>query len=243
MHPRGVWQVLASWVFTLFWAALVISFSLVTFGFAKSVSARLLRAWGRTMLRIAGITLVVENPEAVAEAASRVVTFNHGSIRDAMLVTAVFTPRSTAAIKRDVVYYPGVGLALWLVGFLLVDRARPGNARAMLSRAAEKLVRRKLTVFIAPEGTRTKTGELLPFKRGACVLAIDAQVPLVPMCIDNIIELHPMGRWVSTPGTVRIRFGEPRPTTGLTVEQAEEKTAELREWYVDALARMKAERR
>lgn len=242
MSPRGAWQVLASWTFTLVWVAVVISASVVTLGFAKPLTARLLRVWGRTMLRIARIRLVVENPEAIEAREPRVVTFNHGSIQDAMLVTAVFTPHSTAAIKRDVLYYPGVGIALVLVGFLLVDRARPGNARAMLDKAAARLVREKLTVFIAPEGTRTKDGDLQKFKRGAYILAIDAGVPVVPMCIDNVIELHPYGTYVSKPGTVRIRFGEPRPTTGFTHDDADRETLALHDWYADALAKMKAER-
>ena len=242
MRPRGVWQVGVTWVFTVFWLAVVISFSVLTLGFAKPVAARLLGLWGRTVLRLARLRLVVENPEAIAPPEPRVVTFNHGSLLDTAIVTAVFTPRSTAAIKRDVVWYPGIGLALWLVGFLFVDRARPGRARAMLWKTAQNLVGRRLTVFIAPEGTRTTTGDLLPFKKGPYALAIDAQIPVVPLCIDNIIELHPMGRFVSTPGTIRVRFGPPRPTTGLAIEDAEKETTALREWYVVETAKMKAER-
>lgn len=100
----------------------------------------------------------------------------------------------------------------------------------------------RLTVFISPEGTRAKTLEMLPFKKGAFFLAIDSGAPIVPVVIEGAFELHPPSRWTTNPGHVRIRVLPPRPTTALNAETMAAEIQALRDVYETELSAMRRER-
>src|SRR5262245_58754522 len=105
----GTWQLSASWAFTLVYGTLLTTATLVTFGiFWRQLSPRALRFWGRTMLRIAGVRLVVEGEEHLRTPGAKVATFNHASLIDAFLIPSIMPPGSVAAIKREVIYFPVV---------------------------------------------------------------------------------------------------------------------------------------
>src|SRR5690606_20924700 len=139
---------------------------------------------GRTMLRAAGVKLEVEGLEHLATDAMKVATFNHASMLDAFLIPAIMPLGSTAAIKREVMFYPVVGVTVWLAGFLIIDRGNNERARRTMARAAERMKRERITVFISPEGTRSPTAALLPFKKGAFHLALATRAPIVPVVIE-----------------------------------------------------------
>ncbi len=243
MSLRGLWQVVASWTFTLVFAACASVITLVTLGrFARRLTPWLLRFWGQHMLRLAGITYETQGTEHLLTDSMKVVTFNHGSLIDAYLVTAIMPPASVAAIKREALYYPMVGITLYLLGFLLIDRGAGGRARKVMNRAAARMADEKLAVFLAPEGTRHLVAELLPFKKGALHLAVASQAPIVPMLIDGAFELHGPGRLTSIPGHVIIRFLPPRPTAGLGSESVGAETEALRAHYTSELSRLRADR-
>lgn len=243
MRLRGVWQIVGSWLFIFSFGVGASTITLLTFGaFSRRLAPFLLRFWGQTMLKLAGVTYEVQGAEHLATDQMKIAPFNHGSLLDAFLVTAVMPPGSVAAIKREVIYYPVVGFTVKLLGFLLIDRGNSLRARSTMMRAALRMDRERLTVFLAPEGTRTLDGEVLPFKRGALNLALASGAPIVPMLIDGAFELHGPGRLVTTPGHVVIRFLPPRPTTALTVETVAAETEALRALYVEELGRMRAER-
>lgn len=243
MRLRKLGQVVGSWVFITFYGVAASVLTILTLGlFSRGLSPLLMRIWGRTMLRLAGITFEVEGAEYLRADAMKIVPFNHGSLLDAFLVPALMPPGSVAALKREALYYPVVGITVYLLGFLLIDRGRSTRARKIMARAAARMAKERLTVFIAPEGTRPKNGELLPFKKGALHIALDSHAPIVPMLIDGAFELHPPGRVTTTPGHIIIRFLPPRPTTGLTAENIAAETDALRALYVIELARLRADR-
>ena len=194
------------------------------------------------MLRIARVTYETQGTEHLETDAMKVVTFNHGSLIDAYLVTAVMPGASVAAIKREALYYPVVGVTLYLLGFLLIDRGSSSRSRRVMDRAAARMARERLAVFLAPEGTRHLTAELLPFKKGALHLAVASQAPIVPMLIDGSFELHGPGRLTSTPGHVIIRFLPPRASAGLRAGDVAAETEALRAHYLAELARLRADR-
>ena len=243
MSLRGLWQIVASWTFTVVFGLSASALTLVTLGrFARRLTPWLLRRWGQTMLRISGITYETQGTEHLHTDSMKVVTFNHGSLIDAYLVTAIMPPASVAAIKREALYYPVVGITLYLLGFLLIDRGSTGRARKVMNRAAARMAEEKLAVFIAPEGTRHLVADLLPFKKGALHLAVASRAPIVPMLIDGAFELHGPGRLTSVRGHVLIRFLPPRPTAGLTAGSVGRETEALQAHYVTELARLRADR-
>lgn len=240
---RAVWQVIVSWSFIAVFAVVASALSLLTLGLASNwLTPALLHFWSRTMLRIMAVEVKYEGLEHLEGRRMRVSTFNHTSLIDAMLIPTMYPTGGVAAIKREVLLMPFVGLAVWAMGFLLIDRGRTAKARCVLDRAAKRMAKEQLTVFIAPEGTRSKTNELLPFKKGAFHLAVATGAPIVPIVILGANEVYPMNRLVAQPGTVHIRVLPPIETTGVTAETMEEFARDLRARYVRELAAMEAAR-
>lgn len=243
MRLRRLGQIVGSWAFISVYGVLASAVTILTLGlFWRRLSPFLLRVWARVMLWLAGITYEVQGEEHLRADTMKIVPFNHGSLLDAFLVPALMPPGSVAALKREALYYPVVGITVYLLGFLLIDRGRSERARRTMKRAGARMARERLTVFLAPEGTRSPKGEVLPFKKGAMYLALDSRAPIVPMLIDGAFELHPPGQVTTTPGHILIRFLPPRPTTGLTAETVEAETEALRALYVTELAKLRADR-
>ena len=91
------------------------------------------------------------------------------------------------------------------------------------------------SLVIAPEGTRAPTPRLLPFKKGAFHLAMQAQVPMIPVVIRNAGEIMAAHSMILTPGTVQVRVLAPVPTDDWTPENLNEKVAMVEELYADTL--------
>lgn len=240
---RAVWQVVAGWSFTAVFAVVSSTLSILTLGRASNwLTPKMLHVWSHAMLWIMAVELEVEGREHLSEPAMRVATFNHTSLIDAIVIPTLYPVGGVAAIKREVLYMPFVGVAVWAMGFLLIDRGRSDKSRRVLQRAAERMGREKLTVFIAPEGSRSKTDELLSFKKGAFHLAVATGAPIVPIVVVGANEVYPMNRLVAQPGRVRVRILPPVDTSKVTVETMGEFAADLRATYLRELARMKAGR-
>jgi lysophosphatidate acyltransferase len=234
---RAGWQLAASWSVTVVSCALISLVTMVTGGvFTRRLAPWYLRTWGRTMLRIAGVEVVVEGHAHLATDTMKVATFNHGSMLDAFIIASLMPRGGVGAIKIQVLWYPMVGLAAYLLGFVLIDRRHTARARRTMAHAAERMAQARLTVFIAPEGTRTTDGALLPFKKGALHLALATGAPIVPVIIEGAFALHPPGRVASRPGRVRVRVLPPRSTRGLTEAAIGAETAALRALYATELA-------
>ncbi|MEZ4463436.1 MAG: lysophospholipid acyltransferase family protein [bacterium] len=237
---RALWHVPVGLVFTGAFAVVASTVSLLTLGrCAPWLTPILLRFWGRNILKIQGISLEIEGAEHLAGRAMRVATFNHTSTLDAMIVPALNPQGGVSALKREALYLPLVGLAVWSMGFLLIDRGRSEKAQRLLRRAAERMERQRLTVFIAPEGTRSPDGELHAFKRGAFHVALVSGAPIVPIVIDGAYALLPRQRHISRPGRLRIRILPPISVEGLTRDGLSDFAEELRGVYARELADMR----
>ena len=95
----------------------------------------------------------------------------------------------------------------WLTGNILIDRKNAGKAMNTISLTANKIKEKGLSVWLFPEGTRSKGKGLLPFKRGAFLTAIQADVPIVPVCASNLHQVIKLNRWDN--GKMIIEFLEP----------------------------------
>lgn len=218
--------------------------TLLTLGiFSRTLGPFIVRTWGKTMLRLARVTVSVEGTEHLSSDTMKIATFNHGSLLDSFLIGSIMPTGSVAAVKREMFYYPILGVTMYLCGFVFLDRRNSARSRRQMAAACKRMERNRLTVFISPEGTRARTHELLPFKKGAFFLAIDSGAPIMPVVIEGAFDLHPPSQWTSNPGHVRIRILAPRPTTGLTVETMPAEIESLRKIYEDELSKMRAERK
>ena len=244
MGLRRFWQLLASWICGIGIGVVGSTITLVTFGvFSRTLSPWIVRTWGRSMLRLARVTVSVEGAEHLDPNTMKIATFNHGSLLDSFLIASIMPSGSVAAVKREMFYYPILGFTMYLCGFVFLDRRNSARSRRQMAAACKRMARDRLTVFISPEGTRAKTHELLPFKKGAFFLSLDSGAPIVPVVIEGAFDLHPPSRWTTEPGHVRIRVLPARPMVGLSAETIPAEIESLRQVYESELATMRAERR
>lgn len=201
-----------------------------------------IRGWGHAMLWIAGVQLVIE-PEARRELARRrrrVVTFNHCSTMDMFLMTALWPPRGAAVIKKEMLRLPVMGQAMALLDFIPLDRSDRGKASALLSEAAARMRTRELSVIVAPEGTRSMTGELQRFKLGAFHMAAEADAPIVPIVLHGSKQLWPRNQRHCNRGrvTVRVLPEQPSGADDASPEAIRARAEHLHAMYAEALAEM-----
>ena len=145
---------------------------------------------------------------------------NHTSHYDVpVLYEAVPRPLFYVA-KKELRKVPFLGWAMWAIGMVFIDRSRSDSAIAHM-RSAAQLVKSGRNIISFPEGTRSDSGQIKLFKRGTFVLALEAQVPIVPLCVIGTHNVLPKHSRTIVPGPVQVRIGQPiRPEefAGMTPE-------------------------
>ena len=182
----------------------------------------------------AGVSLEVEGQENLWASRPAVFVFNHQSQLDVVVLAALLRRDFTGVAKKELSKDPTFAAMGWLADVAYVDRTDHVAAREALAPALESL-ESGTSLVIAPEGTRSPTPRLLPFKKGAFHLAMQAGVPMVPVVIRNAGEIMPSRSVVLTPGTVQVRVLAPIPTDDWTVEDLDEQVARVERLYADAL--------
>lgn len=190
-------------------------------------------AGARLALRLAGAKLEIEGLEKIPRERPCVFMANHLSNADPPAVVS-FLPRVSILAKKQVFRIPILGYAMRKVEIVAVDRADPDAARAAVEEAVGVLGR-GLPFMVFPEGTRSRDGRLLPFKKGGFVLAIQAGVPIVPITILDSERIMRKGRWAIQPGTIHIVVHDPIETKGYTFERRDELVARVRAQIASAL--------
>jgi len=181
---------------------------------AKWIYEGIPRLWCKANLRAAGVTLNIHGAENVPRNEARVYVSNHVSWFD-VFALASYLPRYRFIAKKELFKIPLFGAAIRATAAIEIDR---GNRKAafLAYEAAARDVKEGLSVVVYPEGTRGRTYELRPFKKGPFVLAIAAHVPIIPTLIHGTIEIQPKGSARIRPGVIDIYFLDPIPTAGLT---------------------------
>ncbi len=190
--------------------------------------------WARQLLWAAGTPVRAEGLDHIPDHPV-VYASNHSSMFDIWALAATLPGSVRMVAKQELARIPLVGRAMVTAGHLTIDRAHPARALEAYRRAAE-VIRGGTSALLFPEGTRSRTGELLPFKNAPFGLAIAAQVPVVPVYVGNTFEIMPKGRFLLRPRPIRIVIGDPISTAGMTVEQRQE----LRERVHAAILALKA---
>ncbi|MDN5749626.1 MAG: HAD-IB family hydrolase, partial [Pseudonocardia sp.] len=183
---------------------------------------------------LAGVTLDVRGGEHLVAPRPAVFLFNHQSQLDVLVLAKLLRGGFTAVAKKEAASIPGFGAAFRLAEVAFVDRGDTTAAKAALAPAVERL-RGGLSLVIAPEGTRSVTPALGPFKKGAFHVAMQAGVPIVPIVIHNAGELMWRSAATIREGTVRVTVLPPVPTDGWSAEELDEHIARVRDGYLTTL--------
>ena len=171
------------------------------------------RFWSRWMLRVAGIRLAVDGLERVPADGPVIYMGNHQGNFDINALSLAIPRLFSWVAKEELFRVPLFGAAMRRAGYIPLDRSDGRKALKSMKLAAQRIAA-GASVVIFPEGTRTKDGDLLPFKRGAFMLAAKAGVPIVPFTINGSWKVNPPNRIELYPGTIRVSFGDPIPAAG-----------------------------
>jgi 1-acyl-sn-glycerol-3-phosphate acyltransferase len=139
---------------------------------------------------------------------------NHASMVDIWVVFVAIPASFRFIAKKQLAKIPLFGWAMAAGRFIFIDRQNAASARRSMEEAARR-IRAGQSVVIFPEGTRTRDGRLLPFKKGGFHLAMDSGADIVPVAIRGSREVMPRGAALIKAGTVTVEVGEPIPTAGL----------------------------
>ena len=212
-------------VFTVFWGTLGTVLGLTDRSGDGAVWVA--RNWVSWILRGCGIRVIVEGLENVDVNRPHVFMCNHQSVMDIAALVQTIPVGFRFVAKRELARIPFFGWALALGGHVLIDRGDRPRAIRSLERASGQ-IRSGTNVIVFPEGTRSKTGELQSFKKGGFHLAIAAQVPVVPVTVSGSQRITPKHSLRIESGEVKIRYGKPIPTAGMSASDRHPLADEVR---------------
>ena len=203
------------------------------------ISGPVLRFFGRITLKILGIPLVLVNEWPFGEDEARVVIVNHQSTLDVIWFCAVCPGRMGSVGKRELLWVPVLNLAWWAFRLFLIDRSNHASAVATMKQAADNTIRHRRSVSLAPEGTRSKDGQILPFKKGVFHLALEGRLPIYPMVMCGAADAMPKHSWIAYPHPITLRFLPPISTQDWDQERLDEHIAEVRQQMVQAYVELR----
>ncbi len=186
-----------------------------------SVYERAAKSWARLLLGAAGVKVTSEGVEHVSLAEAQIVVANHQSWFDILAIFIVLPVEVRFVAKKELFALPFFGSVLRALGHVRIDRTNLKQAIGAYEVAAKYIAERKLSVLVFPEGTRSLTGALQPFKAGPFVLAIQSGAPVVPAYVAGTFGILPKGSIRVRPHAVHVLIGAPIVTQGLTLENRE----------------------
>jgi putative phosphoserine phosphatase/1-acylglycerol-3-phosphate O-acyltransferase len=186
-------------------------------------------------LAFAGVDVSIRGEEHLWSARPCVFVFNHQSKIDAIIVGKLLRGGITGVAKKEVASVPGFGPFFRYAGVAFVDRGNVAQAKAALAPAVAKIRGEGLSLAIAPEGTRSPTPRLGPFKKGAFHIAMQAKVPMVAVVLRNAGEVMWRSAQTIRPGTVDVVVHPPIDTRKWRVETINDHVREVRELFVRTL--------
>jgi putative phosphoserine phosphatase/1-acylglycerol-3-phosphate O-acyltransferase len=182
-----------------------------------------------------GLNLVVSNEHRLWENRPAVFVFNHQSKVDVVILAKLLRRDIAGVGKKEIKNMPLIGKTLEMAGIIFIDRNNSASAIRAMKPLVDAMRNQGKSVVISPEGTRSITPKLAPFKKGPFHLAMQAGVPIVPIVIHNAGDVAPKGDFVFRPATVEVDVLAPVDTSNWRTENIEEHVAQVRSMFLDAL--------
>ena len=178
--------------------------------------------WSRILCTLSLVRVKVQGNENIDSKASYILVANHQSIYDIPLVYGWLNNNFKWIMKKELRRLPIIGKTCELMGHIFIDRSHPMRAKQSLEVAKKNLKQGESSIFLFPEGTRTRNGKIQRFKRGAFTIARDLHLPIVPVTIIGAYDALPKGLNYITPGTIQMIIHSPIDTTHLNDENLNE---------------------
>lgn len=181
--------------------------------------------------KIFTIDMEIENGEYLESDKPYILITNHQSSLDVMVMMKIWPRRNcTILAKKQLLYAGPFSLITWLGGMTFIDRFNSEKARSTINQLAERINEKNMRVWIFPEGTRNATTQLLPFKKGAFHLAIQAKIPVVCVVTSSYLNFYSKKeRKFTSNGKVKIRVLKPVETCDLTLDNVTDLAKQMQE--------------
>lgn len=194
----------------------------------RGLGFKIVRFGSWSALRLAGIKVVARGHEQVAWDKPQVFMGNHLNLLDPF-AACIVVPRHFAGVEKvENLKIPVYGWLSQAWGNIAIQREDKANAHAGIATATDR-IKAGDSIFILPEGTRSKDGTMGPFKKGGFHMALDAHADIVPFTFNGSFHVLRNGDWKVYPGTIEIVFGEAIPTAGYTKERLDELVTRVRD--------------
>lgn len=210
---RTIWLVFN----VVLWTGVIGSIGLILsiFEWRGKILGNFARIWSKILLWAAGIKYTVIGLENVDRNKEYIFAGNHESAFDIPLAFAGIRHHLVSISKIELKWIPIMGWAMQAAKHIFVDRKNHSKALESLKNAAVSLQKNPRSVFLFPEGTRSKDGRIHQFKKGGLLLGIEAQIPIVPMALCGTGSVAQKGEWKLKSNRIELRIGKPIDTKGL----------------------------
>src|SRR5258708_12714037 len=211
---RTIWAAVVAVVVTIPLAITVMVIALISS--SSPWIDPVIRLWARLILWGAGIDIRGEGVETIDRDQRYILIANHHSYFDIPCIFAAIPQPIRFMAKKSLFSIPIFGWAIGRAGFIPIDRKNRRTAVKSFDLAVER-IRRGNTIVIFPEEGRSHEVAMRPFQRGAFLLAIRSELPILPLAIDGTYEVFRVGAKTITPGVVTVRVGTEIETAGAGV--------------------------
>lgn len=235
---RLVWVGLAAFWATAWFGGRAIV--LAARGVRGPIYSRLTGRWARMVLRAARCRVVVHGGERLVAGEPAVVVSNHVSWFDVPAKAAIFPGPFSFVAKKELRSVPLFGKAMEAAGHLFVDRRNRQAAIESMRDAGRRIHELGSHVVVYPEGTRSRSGRLQPFKKGAFMMAVEAGVPIIPTVVIGSYDIMRPDEWRVRPNVIHVHFGQPVSPGDYSAETVDALVERVRGEMAAILARNEA---
>lgn len=223
---RTAWVVINVIVATIPLSLLVVGGSYL--GASPRFYDQIPRWWARWILWATGVRVELIGLENVPDDRAQIIVANHVSWYDVLALAAYTPKRYRFVAKKELARVPLWGHAWIAAGHIAVDRSDNQRAVATLDQAGRTIREDNSSIIIFPEGTRSRSGELQPFKKGAFVLALHNAIEIVPVGLQGTRDILARDSWRIRAGRIIVRFGRPVSPAGYDIRRRDELIARVR---------------
>jgi 1-acyl-sn-glycerol-3-phosphate acyltransferase len=210
---RNISIILGIILVTVFMAVIAILVSFVTAG--GETAHKVGRIWAKCILALSNIRVTVKGLSNLKPGRSYIYMANHMSNFDIPVLQAYLPVQFRWLAKAELYKIPIFGYAMKRAGYISIDRSDRKSAIESLNKAV-KIIRDSVSVIIFPEGTRSRTNNVQPFKKGGFFLAVDSGVPIIPIIIHGTGRIMPKKQMLIKPGNVTIEISKPIESSNYT---------------------------
>ncbi len=206
-------------LYTVFCSILALIFILIDRSF--NLYFWLSRFFSGGILWISGINLNITGLDNFDHNKTYVYVSNHSSQYDIMTLQKSVPNRMSIVFKKELAKIPLFGWQLYLGPYVMIDRSKADRAMKSIDEAKKLMKEKNVSILVFAEGTRSKTGEIQDFKRGAFRMASAVGYPIIPVSISGSNKIMPKGTFKLKPGTIHVHYDKPISTENIKSRQDE----------------------